>query len=113
MLKLNPDGKKIKKAIIEYLKAINEYQENEDQTLIIPTAILYQSFVKYLEKAEDIFDEDEVLSLKLHALSSKYFVNYSNNLKTLGFSAIQRKKLNAVEEEEESDLMKMLADASV
>ena len=99
-MELNKLGCKIKGGIIEYLKQINEYHEIEEAILLDSTALAYQLYDAYLTKAEYEMLEDTVLGLKLHALSQKYYINYTNNLKVLGISAIQRKKLGYVEEEE-------------
>jgi len=99
-MELDGLGLKIKKDIITYLKEIKEYHEIEDKILLDSTAIAYQMYDKYLTAAEEEMLEDTILGLKLHALSQKYYVNYTTNLKSLGITAIQRKKLGYVEEDE-------------
>ena len=100
---LNKTGKKIKSALIKYLKEIDEYRPIENTLLIENTAMAYQMYEKYLGEAEGAMGDDPNLGLKLHALSAKFYVNYITNLKTLGISAIQRKKLNQQEKSKDDE----------
>jgi len=110
---LNETGKKIKRALIKYLKEIEEYRPIENTLLIENTAMAYQMYEKYLEEAEATMLNDQNLGLKLHALSAKFYVNYITNLKTLGISAIQRKKLNQQEKskDDEESIFKAIKNA--
>ena len=98
---LNDTGKKIKRALVKYLKEINEYHKVEETILIDNTAVAYQLYEKYLNNAELLMQDSDsqILGLKFHALSGKFYVNYVTNLKSLGISAIQRKKLQFTPEE--------------
>lgn len=103
-MELNETGNKIKADIITYLKEIKEYHEIEVGILLDSTAVSYQLYDKYLMIAEQEMLEDVILGLKLHALSQKHYVIYTTNLKSLGITAIQRKKLGfEVEEEVKED----------
>jgi hypothetical protein len=102
---LNTTGKRIQRQIIKYLKEINEYHKVEEGILIESTAMAYQMYDKYLNEAENLMQDpdSQILGLKFHALSHKFYVNYTANLKTLGISAIQRKKLDFTPEEEPTE----------
>ena len=91
---LNNIGKKTKRAIIAYLKEINEYRKIEEHLLIDNTAYQFQLYMQTVTAAEQAMAAgDTTLSIKLHSTAQKFYVNYQNNLKTIGVSAIQRKKL--------------------
>ena len=108
---LNDTGKKIRRAIIKYLKEIKEHRKVEEILLIDNTALQYQLWVAMLDQATDAMADDTNLALKLHATAQKFYVNYTNNLKTLGISAIQRKKLNPQQEDEEdNEILNILED---
>ena len=98
---LNNIGKKQKRSIIAYLKEINEHHKLEETILIESTAIAYQMYVKYLDDAELLMQDpdSQILGLKFHALSGKFYTTFVTNLKCLGISAIQRKKLQFTPEE--------------
>jgi len=102
-MELDKVGSKIKEGIIEYLKEIGEYHKVEEDILLDSTAVSYQLYDKYLIIAEQEMLEDVTLGLKLHALSQKHYVIYTTNLKSLGITAIQRKKLGFEVEEEVKD----------
>lgn len=106
-MKLNEVGKSIKKGIIDYLKEIDEYRKVEEIILIDSTAKSYELYIKYQDLAEAEMnnddDDEKLLALKYHALSSKQYVMYTTNLKTLGVSAIQRAKIKIVQEEDEDE----------
>ena len=94
MIKLNYDGKKIRDALVEYLKGINEYKEVEMALLIEDTARHHQLFIKHQDRAEELMDNDDYTEgVKVSTIANRAYINYTNNCKTLGISAIQRKKL--------------------
>ena len=114
MITLNYDGKKIRDAVKEYLIEIDKYKEVEQTLIIQDVATNHQLYIKYLDKSEELFDKDDIAnSIKIHALANKFFINYTNGLKTLGVSAIQRKKLALVEpeKEEENSIFKQIENA--
>ena len=99
---LNDTGKKQKRNIIRYLKAINQYNSTEVALLVQDGAFLYQEFIKHYDAAETLTPAHDNY-FKLQALSSKNYVNYNNILKQLGVGPMSRKKLNFEEEDNSQD----------
>ena len=108
---LNDTGKKIERAIIKYLKEIDEYRPVEKTLLITNTAHQYQKYIEYLDLSDKALADDTNMALKLLAAAQKFYVNYTTNVKTLGISAIQRKKLQKQQDtdNEESEILQALA----
>ena len=100
---LNETGKKMKRAIVKYLKEIKEYKRIEEAIIIDSTAFQWQKYDEFMQLSELNMAEDPSMGLKLLSAAQKFYVNYTTNLKTLGISAIQRKKLNHEQEEEVKD----------